>query len=241
MDFLRQMYDASRARQFDEVADGNYPLRTFKGALRGMAVIAEVKYATPAEGELGIAEPPAELAKIYEAMGAKAISCLTEPAYFKGDMDYIRQIREASGLPVLMKDFISSRRQIRLGRNLGADAFLLICEMLSLDELQDLYDFGRSLGMDGLVEIHGQEGLEKAVAIGAEIIGVNVRDLATLRVHPERHAEMISLLPAGSVRVAESGISSGERLQELKELGYDAALIGRGVVNGATREAILCG
>jgi indole-3-glycerol phosphate synthase len=124
------------------------------------------------------------------------------------------------------------------GRALGADAFLLITEMLGMDELKYLYACGRTLGMDCLVEVHGLEGLGKAVSLGAEIIGVNSRDLKTLMVDPERHAELAGLIPSGTLKVAESGITSGERLRELKEFGYDAVLIGRAFAHGASREEI---
>jgi len=244
MNFLQKMYDLSRARaeELPEIAAGGFAIRSFKAALKEMAIIAEVKYATPAEGKLGITESPAELARIYQENGARAISCLTEPEYFLGQLDYLRQIREVSDLPILHKDFITDERQIAAGRAMGADAFLLICEMLQLDELTRLYKYGRSLGMDALIEIHGLDGLKKAQIIGAEIIGVNVRDLASLKVFPERHEELISLLSTDVVRVAESGISSGQCLQDLKSAGYDAALIGRAVVNANSREGIFqCG
>jgi indole-3-glycerol phosphate synthase len=218
------------------------PSCSFKQALKGMAVIAEVKYATPAEGDLGIQQRPAELASEYESRGAAAISCLTEPAYFAGSMAYISEIRNACTLPVLMKDFIADERQICAGRSLGADAVLLITEMLSYEELARLHAFSGDLGMDCLVEVHGIEGIEKAVRIGAGIIGVNSRDLTTLTVIPERHEELVNLIPKGVIKVAESGISSGKRLKELQGIGYDAALIGRAMARQDLRmELLSCG
>jgi indole-3-glycerol phosphate synthase len=244
MNYLREMYRLAqqRARDLKPVKDKNYPIRPFKVVLQDMAIIAEIKYATPAEGNLGVREKPGRLAKMFEDFGAKAISCLTEPRYFSGDLAFIPKIKLKCTLPVLMKDFIVDERQILSGRARGADAFLLIAEMLSLEELRRLYRFGQDLGMDVLVEAYGRKGLEQALEIGAEIMGVNSRNLATLAVKPERHAEMIRLLPSGVVKVAESGIRSGARLKELKDMGYDAVLIGRALTDEVYRKDIFaCG
>ncbi|MEN6473923.1 MAG: indole-3-glycerol-phosphate synthase [Syntrophaceae bacterium] len=244
MDFLAEMYGRAkqRAAQLKIVKEDDYPLRPFKPVLHDMAVIAEVKYATPAEGNLGITAKPGVLARQYADLGAKAISCLTEPHYFSGDLAFIPKIRRRCGLPVLMKDFIVDERQIVAGRASGADACLLITELLSSGELAALYHSARDQGMDVLVEVHGPEGLEKALAIGARIIGVNSRDLATLKVRPEHHEDMIGLIPTGVITVAESGITSGIRLKELRSMGYDAALIGRAMADEAFRKDIFaCG
>jgi len=243
--FLTHLYELSkeRARFLEEMEKlPALPIRGFKQVLKDMAIIAEIKYATPAEGELGLTHDPADLAREYEFLGAAAISCLTEPVYFAGDMAYIPQIRGACSLPVMMKDFIVDERQIAAGRACGADAFLLITEMLTLIECERLYAFGKDLGMDCLVEVHGMSGLEKALSIGAEIIGVNVRDLSTLTVHQGRHEEMIGYMPEGVTKVAESGISSGQRVRELGEMGYDATLIGRAMANAYARSDVFsCG
>lgn len=244
MDFLAQMYRLAkqRAQRLGTVKEDDFPIRPLAPVLRDMAVIAEVKYATPAEGHLGIKEKPEDLARRYADLGAQAISCLTEPRYFAGDLAFLPRIRRVNALPVLMKDFIVDARQIAAGLAQGADAVLLIAEMLSLTELRDLHRVGKELGLDILVEAHGLSGLEKALAVGAQIIGVNARDLSTLTVNPRRHEEMIAQIPAGVVKVAESGIKSGARLEELKTLGYDAALIGRALADKALRTEIFpCG
>ena len=240
MDFLEKMYGRSRARAAGLTAPSVYPfsVRPFKAALKGMAVIAEVKYATPKDGMLGITDDPATIVQGYETLGASAISCLTEPEFFKGSLEHLSAARMACTLPLMMKDFITDERQIMAGRSQGADAFLLITEMLNMDELRDLYACGRGLGMACLVEVHGHEGLEKAVALGSEIIGVNSRDLKTLQVDPARHEKLAGLVPQGVVKVAESGIISGARLRELKAAGYDAALIGRAFADSTLREEI---
>jgi indole-3-glycerol phosphate synthase len=240
MDFLEKMYALSRKRAAALMPPKDYPYpgRPFKEALKGMAIIAEVKYATPKDGLLGLPDDPATIARDYERLGASAISCLTEPEYFAGCLEYLGIIRSSCSLLVMMKDFIVDERQIMAGRALGADAFLLITEMLSLEELKDLYACGKELGMGCLVEVHGPDGLDKAIAVNAEIIGVNSRDLKTLQVDPLRHEELADHIPAQVVKVAESGITSGTRLMELKAFGYDAALIGRAFADGALREEI---
>lgn len=244
MDFLREMYRLSkmRAQELPPVEVADFPVHSFKAVLTDMAVIAEVKYATPADGHLGITESPEELVRMYADLGARAVSCLTEPRFFDGDLAFIPRIRRTCDLPILMKDFIVDERQIMTGRACGADAVLLITEMLSLPELATLYRCALDLGLDALIEVHGPQGLEKALAINARIIGVNSRDLATLTVDAARHDEMIALIPAGVTTVAESGITSGARLRELKTLGYDAALIGRAMAGPAFRKDIFaCG
>lgn len=250
MDFLKKMYELSKKRADVlpvSILRGDvekYPIRSLGKALKreSISIIAEVKYATPAEGDLGLREKPAELALKYEACGASSISCLTEPQYFKGELDYIRQIRAVCSIPVMMKDFITDKRQIIAGRDMGADAFLLITEMLTVDELSELYEFGQTLGMNALVEIHGEEGLEKALAINAQIIGVNGRNLSTLKVDIKTHDRIVNLIPANCIRVAESGINTSARLNELHAIGYNAALIGRAMANAVTlKDVFSCG
>jgi indole-3-glycerol phosphate synthase len=248
MDFLEKMYVLSkkRAEGLDDILNTQdiLPIRPFGEALikKGISVIAEVKYATPAEGDLGLTEKPDELALKYERAGASAISCLTEPEYFKGSLDYLRQIRLCTHLPLMMKDFITDERQIMAGRKMGADAYLLISEMLTPDELNALYIFGKNLGMEALVEVHGEEGLEKALFIDAGIIGVNCRNLSTLKLDLKTHERMFRLLPEGCIKVAESGINTSVRLKELRSLGYDATLIGRAMANNASmKEVLSCG
>jgi indole-3-glycerol phosphate synthase len=241
VNFLEKMYRSSkrRAAGLAHPEDFPFPVRPFRKVLAGMAVIAEVRYATPKDGLLGISEGPASLAQAYESNGARAISCLTEPDFFAGAPEYLNIIRSNCSLPILMKDFITDRRQIAMGRSRGADAVLLITEMLSLPELEKLHAYARNLGMDCLVEVHSREGLDKAVAVGAGIIGVNCRDLASLKVDPKRHEELVKLIPAQAVKVAESGITSGDRLVELKAMGYDAALVGRALADRQLMEEIL--
>jgi indole-3-glycerol phosphate synthase len=248
MDFLEKMYGLSkkRAEGLNDILNiyEVFPIRPLGEALKmnSMTIIAEVKYATPAEGNLGLKLKPGELALKYEIAGASAISCLTEPEYFCGELDHLRQIRLCTSLPVMMKDFITDERQIMAGRKMGADAYLLISEMLTLDELRDLFSFGQNLGMEALVEVHSEAGLEMALSVNAGIIGVNCRDLATLKLDMNTHERMSRMLPPDCVKVAESGISTPERLKVLWALGYDASLIGRAMSNEiAMKEIFSCG
>lgn len=242
MSFLGTMRERARERAREIVVrDPPYPPpRPFRESLvsGGFALIAEVKYATPRDGLLGVDESPQELAREFERLGARALSCLTEPAFFAGRPEHLAMARRGASLPVMMKDFVVDIRQILLGRSFGADAVLLITEMLDRAELEDLLAFARSLGMECLVEVHGHRGLEKALAAGAGIIGVNCRDLDTLKVFPGRHEEMAPELPGGVVKVAESGIESGERLGCIARAGYDAALVGRAFAQKGLREEI---
>jgi indole-3-glycerol phosphate synthase len=215
-DFLEKMYGLSRRRAEELAAptDAGPPVRSFKAALLspGMAVIAEVKYATPADGMLGVGDTPDVIAREYERLGAAAISCLTEPEYFAGRLEYLAMVRSSCSLPVMMKDFIVDERQIIAGRSFGADAVLLVTEMLCLEELRALYACAQDLGMGCLVEIHGPEGLDKALAVGANIIGVNCRDLRTLQVDARRHEELVADIPARVIKVGG----------EWHYLGYEA-------------------
>ena len=226
MDFLKQMYVRAhkRAAGLWIPAGGDPPVRPFKEALKGLAIIAEVKYATPKEGDLGLTQDPESLARLYTALNAAAISCLTEPEYFKGDLSYLSRIRQACPLPVLMKDFVVHERQIRAGRRFGADAVLLISEM------------------QALVEAHTREGLARAQDCGARMIGVNARDLTHLTLDRTRHRELVGLIPEGVVKVALSGISFRAELEAVRDMGYDAALIGRALADERLRgEVFACG
>jgi indole-3-glycerol phosphate synthase len=242
MSFLDDMRKKAFARA-DAMVEHSLPGPSVRGFARalvgnGISIIAEVKYAAPEEGDLGVGDMPEDLACEYERLGAGAVSCLTEPEVFLGSLEYLGRIRRACGLPLLMKDFVVDERQISAGRAMGADAVLLITEMLSVSELERLAAHAGALGMDCLVEVHGRGGLDKALEAGARLIGVNCRDMVTLRVDPRRHEEMAPLIPEGVVKVAESGLTSGGRLRELMDAGYDAVLVGRALASRMTRGEI---
>lgn len=194
-------------------------------------VIAEIKLASPSAGIIAAGVDPIALAREYEAGGAAAISVLTEPDFFGGSIERLALLREHTSLPLLMKDFIFDRYQVAQGRAAGADAVLLIVKVTGEKLLGELYEFARELGMEALVEVHSPAELEIAARSGARIIGVNSRDLDTLRVDLNVLRELARMaLPATTVLVAESGLSTRREIEELSGLGYQAFLVGTHLV-----------
>ncbi|MDD5495734.1 MAG: indole-3-glycerol phosphate synthase TrpC [Candidatus Omnitrophica bacterium] len=189
-------------------------------------LIAEIKKASPSRGILRGDFNPAKIAITYQANGASAVSVLTDERFFEGRLEYIKKIKENISLPVLRKDFIIDEYQIYESAAGGADAILLISEILSVNELAKFYNLATTLGLDALVEIHNEEDLEKAVAAGAAIIGINNRDLHTFKVDITVTQKLIRLIPQNKVIVSESGIKSYEDVMFLKSLGVNAVLIG---------------
>jgi indole-3-glycerol phosphate synthase len=161
-----------------------------------------------------------------ERAGASALSVLTEEQFFAGSLDYLREASAASDLPCLRKDFIVDEYQLHEARANSADAILLIAAALSDLELQSLYSKARELGLDALCEVHNEAEVERVGAIGADIIGVNSRDLRTLQVDMTTHARLAPHLPKSALRIAESGISHGSEIGELSKHGYQAFLVG---------------
>lgn len=189
-------------------------------------LIAEIKKASPSKGVIRGDFNPSRIAVTYQANGASAISILTDERFFEGKLEYIKKVKESVTLPILRKDFIIDEYQIYESVLAGADAILLICEILSLDELTRFYNLAVSLGLDVLMEAHNEEDMEKAIASGAQIIGINNRDLHTFRVDMGVTQRLIRLIPPGRVKVSESGIKSYEDVMFLKSLGVNAVLIG---------------
>ena len=206
--------------------------RDFRGALRkpGIALIAEVKKSSPSAGVIAGELDPASIAREYEVGGASAISVLTESAYFGGDLADLTAVKDAVEIPVLRKDFIIDPYQIYEARVARADAILLIAELLDRGELTNYLRIARELGLVCLVESHSREELEKAIGSGAEIIGVNNRNLKTLEVDIDTSIQLIPLIPTDRIRVAESGIKSGEDAESVLKAGADAILVGEVLV-----------
>jgi indole-3-glycerol phosphate synthase len=203
--------------------------RPFKEALAapGMALIAEYKRRSPSAGDLPHgSEPVEEMVRAYERGGAAALSILTEGKYFGGSLADLRAARAASRLPILRKDFTVDRYQLYEAAAAQADAVLLIVAALDHSELEALHDEAEDLDLDCLVEVHDSEELERALAIGAEVIGVNNRDLHDLSVDVARTFDLLAQVPAGKTVVSESGIGAREQIAELEEVGVDAVLIG---------------
>lgn len=207
---------------------GAPPPRDFAAALRRgrCALIAEVKAASPSAGVIRRPFDPVELARAYEAGGADALSVLTDRRFFAGDPEHLRGVRAAVRLPVLRKDFILDPYQVYEARALGADAVLLIAAILNDAQLRELSALAEELGMAALVEVHTEEELERALACGARIVGINNRDLRTFQVDLEVTLRLRPRIPDGVLVVSESGIEHGEQVRRLAEAGVHAVLVG---------------
>lgn len=204
------------------------PPRDFAGALTRDAfnVIAELKKASPSRGLIRADYASAELASVMERAGAAALSVLTEEDFFQGSLADLKAARKAAQIPVLRKDFIVDPWQVWEARAAGADAFLLIVAVLEDETLRDLLELGRTLKMEPLVEVHSRAELDRAVAAGARILGVNNRDLRDFTVRIETSLELIEAIPEECIAVSESGLRSHDDLARLRGAGFDAFLIG---------------
>lgn len=189
-------------------------------------LIAEIKKASPSKGILRGDFNLVKIASTYQANGASAISILTDERFFEGKLEYIRKVKESVSLPILRKDFFIDEYQIYETVAAGGDAIILICEILSANEIVKFYNLATSLGLDCLIEVHNEEDLEKALATGTNIIGINNRDLHTFKVDIGVTQKIIRLIPQHKVIVSESGIKSYEDVMFLKSLGVNAVLIG---------------
>lgn len=218
-------------------AAGLPAVRGLEAAVRrgpnGPRVIAEVKRRSPSKGDIRIDLDPAALAAAYAAGGASAVSVLTEPRHFAGSPEDLLAVRSAVDLPVLRKDFLTTAYQVWEARAWGADAVLLIVAALDPAALRDLLNETAAAGLDALVEVHTVAEAEVAADAGASLVGVNARDLTTLEVDPNRFAEVRRRLPAGTVLVAESGISDRAGVQAAADAGADAVLVGEALVRAA--------
>ena len=188
-------------------------------------IIAEVKKASPSKGIIKENFNPIEIAKIYNET-ADAMSILTEPHFFQGSIEYLKEINNFSKIPLLRKDFIVDEFQIAEAYGAGADFILLIAKALETNELKKLYDFAKNIGLEVLFEIHDEEDLQKALEVGAEIIGFNHRNLKTFEMDMDLSKKLIPKLPKGVIVVAESGINSPKIIKKLHQNGVDAYLIG---------------
>lgn len=189
-------------------------------------IIAEVKKASPSKGIIREDFDPITIAQAYEKGGADALSILTEPHYFKGDKEYLGMVRRYSSLPLLRKDFIVDKYQLVEALVYGADFVLLIAAALGKKELKELYEYALHLGLDVLVEVHDKNDLIKAMFAGADIIGINHRNLETFEMDMSLSEKLIPLIPNGKIIVAESGIDNHETVVELSKVGADAFLVG---------------
>ena len=203
------------------------------------AIVAEVKRRSPSRGDMAANLDPAQTAEQYALGGAACLSVLTDVGYFGGSVDDLMAARGAVSVPVLRKDFTVDARDVCDARIMGADAVLLIVAALDNAELADFHALALEIGMDALVEVHDEAELERAVAVGARLVGVNQRDLTTFEVDSERAVRMAPLIPGSVTRVAESGISGPPDSSTLVNAGYHALLVGESLVTAGDRTAAI--
>lgn len=199
----------------------------------GVAVIAEVKRASPSKGVLAAIPQPARLAESYAAGGASVISVLTEERRFGGSLRDLDEVRSAVGIPVLRKDFLVDAYQVTEARAHGADLVLLIVAALDDSRLGDLHQQARDLGMTPLVEVHDAAELDRALAVEPLLVGINARNLKTLHVDPRAVTDLLPRVPGEVVAVAESGVTGPEVVADYVRAGADAVLVGEALVTGA--------
>jgi indole-3-glycerol phosphate synthase len=213
----------------------------FEAALKtpGMSFICEVKRASPSKGIIAEHFPYLDIAKEYERAGASAISVLTEPEYFKGDDRYLSEIAAKVSVPILRKDFTVDPYQIYEAKVLGASAVLLICALLNTRTIREWIEIGKELGLSALAEAHNERELDAALEAGAEIIGVNNRDLKTFQVDLETSLRLRELVPKDRVFVAESGIHTPQDVRLLQQSGVDAILVGEALMKSPDKKAML--
>ena len=213
----------------------------FRKALSGdeISFICEVKRASPSKGLIAPDFPYLDIARDYERAGASAISCLTEPFWFKGRDEYLAEISNAVTIPVLRKDFTVDEYMIYQAKTLGASAVLLICSILSKEQLSEYLGIAHSLGLSALVEAHDDGEVRTALSVGAGIIGVNNRDLRTFTVDINNSARLRKLVPPEVLFVSESGIKTAADIEALRSNGTNAVLIGETLMRSPDKKAAL--
>ncbi len=213
----------------------------FERALRGPGVsfICECKKASPSKGVIAENFPYLQIARQYEAAGADAISVLTEPKWFLGRDNYLREIASAVSIPCLRKDFTVDEYMIYEAKVLGASAVLLICSILSEDQIRDYLAVSDALGLSALVEAHDEAEVEMALRAGARVIGVNNRNLKDFSVDPENSRRLRRLIPRDVLFVSESGVKSAEDVAAIRSMGADAVLVGEALMRAPNKKAML--
>jgi indole-3-glycerol phosphate synthase len=234
-----------RAAELDRQARARNDFRDFRSALQQgdekLAIIAEVKKASPSAGVIAKSFQPAEIAKKYERDGANAISVLTDSNFFQGSLEHLRSVRSAVSLPLLRKDFIWDRAQLAESAANGADAILLIVAAVTQDQLVRLLKGAKDYRLDALVEVHSVDELQRAREAGAEIVGINNRDLTTFDVDLAVTEKICREVPDEIILVSESGIKTPRDVARVKACGVDAILVGEALMRGETSIAQLRG
>lgn len=217
---------------------GDFP---FQQALKkpGVSFICECKKASPSKGLIAPNFPYLEIAKEYEAAGADCISVLTEPKWFLGNDEYLKEIAEAVSIPCLRKDFTVDEYQIYQAKVLGASAVLLICSVLTENQMKDYIRICDELGLSALVEVHDEQEVQTALNAGARIIGVNNRNLKDFSVDTDNSRRLRELIPPNVLFVSESGVRTAEDVETLRKIGADAVLIGETLMRASDKRAKL--
>ncbi len=243
---VREAYDRGAAAGIVEraealaAAEGTHAF-PFEEALRtpGMSFVCECKKASPSKGLIAPDFDPVAIAHDYEAAGAAAISCLTEPFWFQGSDDYLAAISKSVGLPVLRKDFVVDELMVYQAKCIGAQAVLLICSILNDAQLRAYVALAHELGLSALVEAYEPDEVPRALDAGARVVGVNNRDLRTFRVDFGRSIHLRQLVGPDRLFVSESGVETREDVRRLEEAGVDAVLIGETLMRAADKRAML--
>ena len=256
MTILEQLADYARKRVMAEMEENSLDtmrelamlkssaagdLFAFEQALRkeGVSFICECKKASPSKGLIAPNFPYLEIAKEYEAAGADCISVLTEPKWFLGNDEYLKEIAESVLIPCLRKDFTVDEYQIYQAKVLGASAVLLICSILTEDQMKDYIRICDNLGLSALVEVHDEQEVQMALNTGARIIGVNNRNLKDFSVDTDNSCRLRELIPPNVLFVSESGVRTAENVSALREIGADAVLIGETLMRASDKRAKL--
>ena len=231
----RRGFPANGRKDFSSVRD-------FKKAISKpdrIGLIAEIKFASPSAGVIRERTDPCAIGRMYEESGVSAISLLTDSRFFGGDLNDLPRLKEAVSVPLLRKDFILDEIQVRESFLYGADAILLIARILSREALEKLIAVSKALELTPLTEIHDRDDLEKAVDCGAEMIGINNRDLESFEVSLQTTFDLAPLIPQGCIKVSESGILGKEEIGLLRSVGIQAALVGTSIMKSENRTAKL--
>ena len=237
---LAGLAEEAREKAQTELDAGGFAF-PFEQALRapGMSFICEAKKASPSKGVIAEDFPYLDIARDYEAAGAAAISCLTEPYWFLGQDRYLAEIARTVSIPVLRKDFVVDEYMVYEAKLLGASAVLLICAILTDEQLASYVALAHQLGMSALVEAYSEDEVPRAIAAGARVVGVNNRDLRSFSVDFGNSIRLRKLVGPERIYVSESGVQTREDVARLEEAGADAVLIGETLMRAADRRAML--
>lgn len=238
LEMIKEQAEKLAHAEYEKAGCFEFP---FKKALsgEGISFICEVKKASPSKGLIAEDFPYLAIAQDYESAGAAAVSVLTEPEYFLGKDEYLQEITERITIPALRKDFTVDAYQIYEAKTIGASAVLLICSLLDDKNLKDFLEIAHSIGLSALVETHDEEEVERALAAGAGIIGVNNRDLKTFNVDVNNSIRLRKMVPGEIVFVSESGIKTSEDIDNLRKNGVNAVLIGETLMRSDNKKQML--